>query len=352
MTKRIITFCILLYCISSLAQLDEDMEKISSSLQLENMQLRSDCDTVINYNGFFIKVIKNDNVYSHIGLNLFSDDLRKTVGTGMLDFVETSLLLNMLEIDDDGYSNRMFIANGSITDFKDINPYTECHITNDDSSQLVIEWTVNNNHVILRIPINYLNANSGSRTEIENGLIRKICESHNKRCPAKFFDDFDLQPYKDILYILPGETYYNNDITSSTYFVKNDTILPVWDEKYPLESIADLFLYPSEIYGDIPLSLTILKHEYGEKDSLTICLEQLLATCEDEGCAPFWGVEKFNGDSLIGALFLYNQQQGYDHVLKIECNPVDVINGNGIIKARASLFIPTNNVENLNVLSW
>lgn len=39
--------------------------------------------------------------------------------------------------------------------------------------------------------------------------------------------------------------------------------------------------------------------------------------------------------------------QGYDHVFSIECKPEDVIDGNGTIKARASLYIPTNNVDNL-----
>lgn len=76
-------------------------------------------------------------------------------------------------------------------------------------------------------------------------------------------------------------------------------------------------------------------------------MDRFLAYCEEEGCVPFWGVEKFHNGKLEGALFIYNQDQGYDHVLKIDCIPQEVIEGKGSITARASLFVPTNNVNNL-----
>ena len=115
----------------------------------------------------------------------------------------------------------------------------------------------------------------------------------------------------------------------------------------PMFGVANLFICPSELYGNQKLNVTVLKHKYGEKETFTITVDQLLAYAEKTGCLPFWGMERFEDGRLEGSLFLYNRIQGYDHVFKVVCTPADVIGGAGEIEARASLFVPTNNVQNL-----
>lgn len=171
-------------------------------------------------------------------------------------------------------------------------------------------------------------------------------KSYDKRRKATF-DLNTSEPYDDDKYIIPGSSYQNKNITRNIYLTTDSVINPIWDSKFPLESIANLFICPNEIYRDIELNVTVLKHEYGEKENFIVALDTFLAYCEEEGCVPFWGVEKFHGGKIEGALFLYNQGQGYDHVLKIDCDPKAVIENNGSISARVSLFVPTNNVNNL-----
>lgn len=188
---------------------------------------------------------------------------------------------------------------------------------------------------------------AGSRTEIENDFITRAKESNSERRPFGEINHENLVAYGDDLYILPGESYQNKNINRNAYFKNDEQIIPVWTTEHPLESISDLFIFPSSAYSNPQVEITVLKHEYGEKETFSVPLSHLLATAEEDGCVPFWGVEKYENGILEGALFLYNRKKGYDHVLKIECKPVEVINNNAAIKARASLFIPTNNVKDL-----
>lgn len=304
-----------------------------------------ECDTIVDINGYAVHIIKDNSRIKHIGLNLFSDEMKKSVDKDFLNYIEEALLAKSLKIDDELY-DKLVISKGTICDFKSLTPESACTVNTLNSKSMSVEWAKDNKKISVSIPIGYDTSSSGNRSDIENGFISRLSSFKGRRLEFATLDKELLEPYGDDMFIYPGATYQSKDVTRNTYFNSKD-INPVWDAGLPLESMANLFIFPSDKYGDTKVNLTILKHEYGEKESVTISLNQLLSVCEDDGCVPYWGVEKYENGILDGALFLYNQQKGYDHVLKIECNPIAVISSKADIKARASLFIPTNNVQNL-----
>ena len=156
-----------------------------------------------------------------------------------------------------------------------------------------------------------------------------------------------LVPYGKELYILPRETYLNNEINRSLYFSSTIDSSLIYDKAFPVESISNLFIYPLDEKGIINIDISISKHDYGKMEYFRTGLENFLALCEKEGCVPYWGLENYDGKFLTGSLFLNNWKQGYNHVLKITCNPEEVISGEDTINAKASLFIPTNNINSL-----
>jgi len=158
-----------------------------------------------------------------------------------------------------------------------------------------------------------------------------------------------LEHVSDSLWRHSGEHYHLRSVNASTYyFIGADSVaVPVCDPAYPAESIADLILLPMERSFAVPMTVTVLKHEPGSKETIETTVGNFVAYCRQEGCIPFWGVEKIEGDTMQGALFLYNPSAGYDHVLKITCQPEAVIAGKGAVTARASLYIPTKNVKTL-----
>lgn len=317
-------------------------------LNLDNQiqfPITMDCDTILDIKGYSVHFVKEHGLIEHIGLNLFSDDVKKTADKDLLNFIEEALLAKGLNMNDDLY-DRLVIKKGTVSDFKHLTSQSDYSILTHNSKSLTIEWNRDDKIISVILPTNYDTLNSGSRVDIENSFISRLKSSKGVRTPFEPIDTLKLEPYGKDKFIYPGTSYQNKNITRNVYFNSAD-MSPVWDESLPLESIANLFIFPSKEYEDTKINLTILKHEYGEKECFPIYLNQFLSTCEREGCVPYWGIEKYDNDLLEGALFLYNHHKGYDHVIKIECKPAEVINNHGEIKARASLFIPTNNVLNL-----
>lgn len=307
--------------------------------------MESECDSIVEHGGFMVHIVKKDGRIRHCGLNIFSDEMKSSVDRDLLNYIEKCLLAKALDINEDKYG-KLVISKGAIGDFKIISPESACEVKISNSKHLSAEWNIGKKTVSVVLPVGYDTSSNGSRSEIENDLISRIRSFDGTRQIFKISNPDNLEPYREEMLIYPGSTYQRKDITRNTYLNSSD-LSPIWDVNYPLESIANLFLFPSKEYGETQVNLTILKHEYGDKDILEVSVSKLLAVFEEEGCIPYWGVEKFDNGRLEGALFLYNQRKGYDHVIKIECVPEDVIVNSVKIKARASLFIPTNNVQNL-----
>lgn len=302
-------------------------------------------DTICRINDYAVHIVKEQGKISRIGLNLFNDDIKKSVDKKLLCFVEEALLAKVLNINSDLY-NRLIITNGSLDDFKTLSPQSDLAISTHNSQYMTIEWTVDNKSVSIWLPSSYGSTHTGTRSDIENEFIAKLKSFIGSRIPFERIDTQKLEPYGEDKFVYVGNSYQNHLITRNIY-LSSENLSPVYDINSPIESIANLFIFPSEISDSIKVNLTILKHEYGEKENFVIRLSQLLAACEDDDCIPYWGTEKYENGVLEGTLFLYNQLSGYDHVMKIDCKPEDILSKKGQIQARASLFIPTNNVQNL-----
>lgn len=322
--------------------IDDTPQPITSG-GLDETPVLLDCDTVMVENGYRVHIVRDNGEETFSGLTLFSDDVKKGVDRELLERIERDLyLMTKSNADKSGVMAR--IVKGNISDFKKVTPETECTVSSSNSRHLSATWNVNGKNVTVEIPVSYATAKGGDRSATENRMIARIKNSDGRRKPLKVDRDA-LESYGEDMFVLPGGTYHSKDITGNVYL--DSSLAPVWDVSHPAESMADLFLFPSDKYGDVGIDMTVLKHEYGVKEMVQTTVGKMMSEFEKDGCMPFWGVEKYEDGRLEGALFLYNQKQGYDHVIKIECKPAELMNGNGRIKARASLFIPANNVNDL-----
>lgn len=333
-----------LACISLCAYAHKESPTPITKDQSSDTYVLLDCDTVLNINGYSVRLIRENGEDLFSGLNLFSHDMKESADKDLLSRIEADLYNIILqESDDKDIMSK--IVKGKLSDFKSLTPETPCTVNTSNAKNMTVEWSVNGKTLEVAIPVSYETAKGNNRSETENLLIRKFKQSNGKR-KSLHIDKMNLESYGESLFVLPGGSYQNKAITRNVYL--DSELMPVWDTKYPNESLANIFVFPSDKYIDIQMDLTVLKHEYGEKEIVSIPVLNVLSVMENEGCVSYWGVERVNNGILEGALFFYNPKQGYDHVLKIECNPEDVINGKGKITARASLYVPTNNVDNLN----
>ncbi|MDO5395461.1 MAG: hypothetical protein Q4F07_05800 [Bacteroidales bacterium] len=313
--------------------------------------LPAECDTVVDVDGYAVHVKKGGDGKIQAGLDVFSPQVKEMIGPDMAATIATVLLEKARGIErDDGV--RVDLTSGTVSDFRHISPATDCRISKADTRRLTAEWNVDDRKVAVSVPVGYQSAKGGTRKEIEDTFIRQLKDGGAPAASCGVEIDRDkLHLYvSDSIYVAYGSDYHNKDITNDIYAVvdSDGNISPVWHAGQPLESIADMFVYPADgAYGDPTIEMTVLKHEYGEQEKLTVGLRKFLAVCEADGCTPYWGVEKFADGHLEGALFMVNPRQGYNHTFKIDCMPADVIGGKGVVKARASLYVPVNNIRDL-----
>lgn len=347
MNKHLLTILVLTVGFSaSASQAKDDLHPITSG-KSTGVEAYLECDTVIDINGYSVHLIKEDAETTFAGLILFSDEMKKNNDKELLERIESSLCQKAQNKSDKTFDPVRIVA-GRIEDFKKITPATGCSVDMRDAKEMVVTWVIDGQTVKVNMPVSYDMAKGGSRAEIENRLIAGFKSGKQYKRIFPEINPLNIQPYEDDKYILPGESYQKKDIITRNVYFNSENLDPVWNRSNPLESFANLFIYPSDKYGDIDVDLTVLKHEYGEKAVMTVSLNTLLSVCEKDGCIPFWGVEKVSDDGkLEGALFFLNKSQGYDHVVRVACDIDDIFSGKGKIKASASLYIPTNNVHNL-----
>lgn len=343
MNRTIIILCLLLSAMLAFAQKRSYTDELQQALRLSDKSLPASCDTIIVDNGYNLRVVKQDSAYRHIGLNLFANEIRSSLDNA--DDIESSLLAQALNLKING-TTPVRITKGSIASLKSVSPATACVIGR-NAEGLTVQWNIGKTPVAIAVGERIQGPQSKSRSANERNFIAALKSSRTTAAPAREINADMLEPYKENIYIVPGSTYQNKEISNTVYVGSDSLMTPVWSDRYPEESMADLFCSPHAQYANVGITLKVMKHDYGQQETVSAPVARLLAVAAKEGCQPFWGIERFDGSQLVGSLFLYNHKLGYVHVLNVTCKPSDVIKGNGQITARASLYVPTNNIHNL-----
>ena len=347
MLRKLFAAVCFLICLSVYADRQADLLKMKDVLRQEGLAHLNDGETLVAYKGYPVRIMCLEDSITHIGLNLFNQDLKQIVDEDLLGYIERDLLLQVMNVRP-YYDSIIEFKIGNISDIKSVDINTDCYISNLDSNLLAVEWNLGKGkRILLYVPYNYEVFHEGTREEIEKDFIAKLKNGNLQRNVSADINPEFLQPYGETDYILPGPYYINEQITRNMYLTSTADLYPVWDKDKPIESISNLFICNAG-NADIMVDLTVFKHEYGQKEQIVTSIGNLIALAELEGCIPFWGLEDMNDGTMSGSLFLYNPKQGYDHVLKIDCIPEEIIDGQGRLAAKAYLYIPSNNISSLD----
>lgn len=293
---------------------------------------------------------------------LFNDALRKVYPSAVLDHVEQAYATFLGgKKDSSGRFDNIRFNRGSWQSLSQVNDSTYCTVEMLFGRLYTISWP---GIVELEFPVQYDKILGGTRAEVEDRLIERLKTNDAEPSIKRIICTLSQLRDEDGLLVLDGETYQIADVNKNLYFIaESDTtktddlsieedeqpVKPkvglVCDSLYPAQSVANIFIYGSR--QSIPLTIVIPKHEYGEQETVETTVETLLQECEADGCEAYWGVEKVTDNELQGALFLYNRSLGYDHILRVTCDPRLIGSDKLTMQARMSLFVPNNNVKNL-----
>jgi len=322
-------------------------EKLSLT-QLDTLHAGS---SIIAYKGKDIIVRKNNaGQVEHIGMPLFSDEMRTYHPSPIYDYLEYSLLDYTYKISDNPMSLLdLKFRKGSWKQLSQVNAEMPVNIQNVQEKVYLVGWQNNGaDFVEVFFPIKYDVMANSTHKEMEEIFIRdlKTFKKTEEQHPSLAMEQMVENESGDNILVKEGSTFFIPEVNTNTYFVKEgDTLKALYDRKYPGESFANLILDGAGL-PEATLNVEFVKYDY-KTESLNIKLSDFIAYAKKNGCQPFVGIEEVSSQKVEASLFLSNRNSGYAHVISLTSTVASLFSEVPEIEAVAYLFTPTSNIKTL-----
>lgn len=285
-------------------------------------------------NGLRLTVHQTGQTIDHIGLYLFTEELRSMGKSPIFDFLERYFLQlkyppqvkNMQNmIRDDQFK----FLSGSLNSVDNI-LLTDGFSYNYDNYCYVATWNRQDSTLLsVSFPVEYELISGENKNESDDNLPSDIRNTKVEIPTGKPF--------------VKKDHYLSKNFTNRIYLSKGELVL---SNRHPLESAANMML-SLQTAGDFYINITQLSYGF-KKTVFEVPLKQWIAFCQDHGCDLYFGVENLTGSSDVECVVLaVNTAENYNHVLTAKI-PSDVFeNRCGSIEARLYPYVPTHNVLNM-----
>ena len=165
------------------------------------------------------------------------------------------------------------------------------------------------------------------------------------------FDDWQMpelaeQPDADGIYHSVPNAYYELPSLSTTmYFFRRDTYVPVMDEAYPDYSLSNLFLFPVD---SIDCIIQVQQPIYGfQQLNYTIRLSQWLRYCHQQQLTSYVAIEEETDEAWKLLIVAESKELAYNHLLSVWVPKTFFSSRTVTLLAKINAFIPTHNVKDL-----
>lgn len=324
----------LLFNTSATAQvkfLTSELQRLASTLNIDASSL-PDGFSHPTAKGLHLTVRVEENTVEHIGLLLFSDDIRSVGNSPIFDFLERYFLLlkyppsvktaNLMMRDD-----QFQFLNGSLNTIDDLRP-TDGFSYNYDKHRYTATWDRDGQTLLsVSFPVEYELISGENKIEAEENLQRAV-----RKAVVRKQQDNRQQ----------NDTYL--DLFSNRLYFAGDQLIA--SSQHPAETAANMML-STNTPGNYSLSITQISYGFKRK-VFDVPLRQWIAFCQNNGCELYYGVENVEASGNVSAVVLaVNESENYNHVLTVTI-PADIIDHRqGTLKARLYPYIPTHNVMNM-----
>ena len=309
-----------------------ELKRLASVLAIDTGQLPEGYSHPVA-NGSQLTIHLDKQTIDHIGLQLFSPEMRKASPSPIFDFLERYFLqlkypptvksaANMLRDD------QFRFLQGNLPAIDKIQTTDDFTFSNDNLCYIAT-WT-RQGRVLLSVsfPVEYELISGENKIEAEENLLSDIQKTQVKRQKEDFHrnDNYINECFSNRLYLQSGKL-----ISSSLH---------------PAETLANLML-STQARGQYDIKVTQISYGF-QKKVFQVSLRQWIAFCQDNGCQLYFGIEKMGEQGEMSAVVLaVNQAENYDHVLTIDTN-TDVLDAKkGVIEAHLYPYVPTHNVLNM-----
>lgn len=310
----------------------------------------------LHYQGKPLTVTIADGEVKHIGYTLFNKEERLEMPSPVYDFIERyALAINLplkrektvaRQIAEDHISFNAGTFSSLFGSKKDLN------IMMQDERNYTVSWNrQGETSCSMNFPADYALLHGSEMIENERRLSGQILR-HKVRSdsvlPVVIREQL-MPTWQNNYFILSGQSYYIDKLNTNLYYERTsdrgDEFQLVYNEKYPLESLANLFT-TTWVPNSFTLDVTLCK--YGNsKESFQVPLTQWTDYCLQQGCKPYFGVISYDGQTAVCSIIMRNAPCGYNHILKASIPMNQFMERKGLITARLFAYVPTYNIKYL-----
>lgn len=332
------------------------LERLATCVGLNRLEsLTPGIHNTYVYKGRKLTVRINEwNEVEHIGLLLFSEDLRRQHPLPIYDFLERYLLAhNALPADADERFmmawDKVHFSYGNAATALSLDTTTSFSESHVDLRVYKVAWTDGDKKLLeMSFLMDYQLLTGCNALELEKSLFKKI-----RRGLPKAYTQQQISLFADgTEYVKQGKFFISPLVRNDVYYTRTVIDTPwtlVCDSNRMIKTISNIMI-ASE--SDHDLKMRIKLDKYGLRtDSATVDYKVWRQLCIDEGCQPYFGLKNKQGDVYKCSVFMVNETGGYLHLLSIDIpEPAVSMPDKKLALARLYCYIPLHNVSE-NVLN-
>ena len=290
-------------------------------------------------------VVNDEGAICHIGLQLFSEELRQQEPSPIYNFLERDLLERLLAGYDEQFRHllqheHLTFIKGSARTALTLNGAEGFLQERVDFRKYRTKWSREGRVVLDLIFDMDVQLLSGCNAlELEQRYLFRL----------RRFNPVDVAPLATMpdegnRWVDGGDTLFIKEMNNAVYYERTaDSWHLVDDNRRPTQTIANMLLSPA-FERPVKLQLTIKRYTY-EDEQLQIPYATWLQMAVAEGCEPYFGIKYKTAAHYEGTVILANRMEGYAHLLSMSVPQQALQPGADIeLEGRLYLYIPLHNV--------
>jgi hypothetical protein len=311
-------------------------------------------------NDLHLKIIQENGVIIHIGLNLFRKNEIGFSPDCVIHFIERYFLELLITEDKTSFTKRsgeqqiilMFndqqIDKSKFSNINNIHLFLNRQLQKDISKDSIFYRLILSdgfNELKLLFPANNNIVNGMDKFELDKNLELNLKHFNSKDNTTVIeYSTTDLEQFHEY-FISKGETYYKT-ITSNTYYRKvNNEYLLLYDKKYLAATLANLFIMGHNGYQK---QIGIKHLQYGKKISYySLFLNDFVSYFKHDNCKLYVGIENESDDKLQATLVIYNPILNCVNIGYINTTASELFDSSQKINIKMYSNIPSDNIKDL-----
>ncbi len=295
---------------------------------------------------------------THIGISLFSPQMKDMINHEICNFVERLFLeLSLFPSKEEAalYLRRHKISLTRNNESYGTSSFTDIRKSIEDITQPSL-FNVNNIEGIFTVTLEYgvfnnIRVSFPASRELIYGIDKKESDfdvntrlqSKNKQKKlAKKFRTADLIRYKNGISKLPGNMFMINRLRNDAYYL-NKSLTPVFSAKLPQESITNLM----QGIVDTDIRLEVKHRMYGNfTPDFIIGLNELF-NAFSVGFNIYTGSQELDDGRIQCITIFHNQLYNYLHMLIVSAEKEQYFNSDAVLDADFFSNIPQHYIKNL-----